>query len=151
MGLLAKYDAAADRMRLALQSGSEPPLLFWVTRRQWLGWLHALAKVPALPPSEGAPEAPATGKRERQTFPEAGEPVLVKRISVRTGAQGIKILFALESRVLAVELPMATVSQLQAMLQQQAEYAGWDAAAALVRLDAATDASKVISNARKPR
>ncbi len=149
MGLLAKYDAHADRIRLALQSEGEAPWLFWVTRRQWLAWLHALTKISAQSALIPDMAHPAPRHRKRQSIPEGGEPLVLKRISIRSGPGVIKMLFALETRVLSIELPTASTAQLLSMLQQQAEIAGWDYPAALVRLGAASDASEAISNARK--
>ncbi|MFZ2628738.1 MAG: hypothetical protein WAX67_07640, partial [Rugosibacter sp.] len=57
MALQAKYDPQEDRMRLTLHADAGEVHVFWATRRDWLGLLHALndddRSAPGAPPAAG--------------------------------------------------------------------------------------------------
>ncbi len=155
MGLQAKYDARADRMLLTVQAAEGTPVAIWVTRRQWLNLLHALPGfmpasaegAAAAGTNSAATEPPA--RRERRQFAPAGEPVELQSLRVVPLDAGVKVIFVIGEQAVGVEFTEAGVQQLLAMLQQQAERAGWDASAALARLDAALLANAAMKNARK--
>lgn len=142
MALQAKYDPQEDRMRLALHADAGKLHVFWATRRDWLGLLHALndagGSAPGAPPAAGG--AMASGvDRAMNRAPTAGDdvaPIPLQGIRLRRLADGVKLVFVTREQGVGIKLPATGVAQLQAMLQQQAERAGWDAAAALARLNA---------------
>lgn len=151
MGLRAKYDPGEDRMRLALEPGEGPPLAFWVTRRQWLGLLHTLAGLP-VPENTEAEEAGVTvpsSRQHRLSLAEATVPTVLQAIRLRRQAGGIKLALITAGQSVAVDLPHAGIVQLQAMLRQQAERAGWDVDAGLARLSAASLADAAMKKARR--
>lgn len=132
-------------MRLLLLPGEGLPQSFWVTRRQWLGLLHALA---TLPPTV-APAPPPSRQRRLSTRAEAGQvaPLPLQAIRLRRLAEGVKLVFVTGKAGVSATLSNAGVAQLQDLLRQQAERAGWDAKAALARLHAGAMASAAMRKA----
>jgi hypothetical protein len=150
MALQARYDPQQDRMRLILRPAEGPLRAFWVTRRQWLGLLHALS---AGQPAAAEQAAPALPPKPRQlaNSPEslAPEPVPLQTIRLRRMAEGMKLMLVIDKNVVTLDIPAAGIVQVQAMLRQQAERAGWDTDAALARLSAAREANTAVERARK--
>lgn len=134
MGLQSKYDLQTDRMRLTLQLANGALRAFWVTRRQWLGLLHAVTVLPQSASAE-APPLPRTKKAltAKALIPA---PIPVEAIRLRQLAEGVKLVFAAADKGVAISLQEPGLQQLQQMLLQQAERAGWDVSAALARLNA---------------
>lgn len=153
MALRARYDPQADRMRLTLQPAEGPARSFWLTRRQWLGWLHALLASPLPQPaadaSAVAQETNAPKPRPRRQDDE-GQPEVLKAIRLRRAGDRLQVAFVAEGGQ-AVTLSMAPegVRQMRELLEQQAERAGWDAAAAMARLNAAAIATVALGKARR--
>jgi len=151
MALRAKYDPKQDRMLLTLHPAEGEPHAFWVTRRQWLGLLHAMTDLPALAAEPDAPPRPPSRQRRlsanvNETPPE---PIPVRGIRLRRLTDGVKLIFVTGVQGVGVDFSTAGVAQLRAMLQQQAERAGWDVGAALARLNAATVANAAMKKARQ--
>lgn len=123
-------------MRLTLHPGDGAPRAFWVTRRQWLGLIHALAALPHEP--GGAIDAPPQIKKRLPAAADISLPVPlpVQGIRLRRLAQGVKIVFVAGDQGAAISLEGQGLHQLRQMLRQQAERAEWDAGAALARLNA---------------
>jgi hypothetical protein len=69
-------------------------------------------------------------------------------IRLRPLKQGAKLVLIAAAQRSGVDLPAVGVLQLQAMLRQKAERAGWDVAAALARLSAAGLAESVVRKAQ---
>lgn len=148
MALQAKYDPQEDRMRLTLHADEGKRHVFWVTRRDWLGLLHTLTDDDAMgaPPATGsaaggtAGSTIATGAGRALRRAPAGDndvqPIPLQGIRLRRLADGVKLVFVTPGQGVGIKLPATGVAQLQAVLQQQAERAGWDTAAALARLNA---------------
>lgn len=149
MALQAKYDPREDRMRLTLHPAEGDPHVFWVTRRQWLGLLHALAGVPAGEAKQESAAAPASRQRRLFAHDPERKPIPLQGIRLRRLANGVKLVFVPGAQGVGVDLTPEGVAQLRAMLWQQAERAGWDVTVALARLDAATLANAALKDARK--
>lgn len=149
MNLQARYDPREDRMRLTLHPAEGDPHVFWVTRQQWLGLLHALAGVPAGEAKPTFAAAPASHQRRLSAAEPGAEPIPLQGIRLRRLANGVKLVFNPGAQGVGLDLPPQRVAQLRAMLWQQAERAGWDVAVALARLDATTLANAAIKDARK--
>ncbi len=131
MNLQAKYNPQQDRIRLTLQPANGEPRAFWVTRRQWLSLLPAVAG------SEEAKVLP----RAKKPLPAAATPLLeampLLAIRLRRLAEGVmRIEFVADTESMAITLHGDGLAQLKQMLLQQAERADWDAAAALARFNA---------------
>jgi len=146
MSLQARYDPQADRMRLTLQSAEGSLQAFWVTRRQWLGWLRALLLLPQprdaeSARSERAPPKPPKPRRQRGAADDSVEPQPLTAIRLRRAGERVQVVFAVQgeraaARAATLTLPPEGVEQMRDLLQQQAEQAGWDPGAALTRLNA---------------
>jgi hypothetical protein len=155
MSLQARYDPQSDRMRLMLQPAQGAPRVFWVTRRQWLGWLHALLRLPpsreaAGATSEGAPPKP---RRPRAAADQGIEPQALSAIRLRRAGERVQVVFAIEGEAAAqgttMMLPPEGVARMRDLLQQQAERAGWDPGAALARLNATAMAGAALRKASR--
>ncbi len=148
MDLQAQYDPQEDRIRLTLYPADAVPRAFWVSRRQWLDLLHMLlalpqaegGKTPAPPRAKGAPALADV------PLPKA---VAVQAIRLRRLARGMKLVFVAGAEAVALTLQDEGLRRLRQMLQQQAERAGWDTGAALVRLNAQDMARAAVSKARQ--
>jgi len=153
MALQAKYDPQADRMRLTLQPAEGAPRVFWVTRRQWLGWLHAMQRLPPAGDAGGATRTSSAPRppRQRAAADDGIEPQALSAIRLRGAGERLQVVFAVEGEVPAREasltLPPEGVARMRDLLQQQAERAGWDPSAALARLDAGAVASAALRKA----
>ena len=156
--LKARYDPRADRMLLTLQPAQGDVQSYWLTRRQWLGWLHALLALPQ-PQVAAAKELASTQKvappapRPRLDVGEVGEPKSCKAIRLRRSGKMVQVVIVADSSeaggTLTVTLGAEGVRQLREMLEQQAERAGWDTGAALARLSAAALANAAVGKARR--
>ncbi len=151
MSLHARYDLKEDRMLLTVQPHPSAPVAIWVTRRQWLNLMHALPKfAPALAGGSAAADAaPPPHSRRKRAPAGAAEPVLLSALRLAAQPAGVRLIFVIGEQAVSMDFTAEGVAQLQAMLTQQAERAGWDAVAALERLDAASLADAVMKNARK--
>ncbi len=151
MSLHAKYDLHADRMLLTVQPPEGAPVAIWVTRKQWLNLMHALPKVVPASGDEGdgtlAVHAPRP--RPRRTPSGVAEPVELSALRLIALQAGARLIFVLGEQAVSMDFSPEGVAQLQSLLSQQAERAGWDAAAALERLEAALLVDAAMKNARK--
>lgn len=147
--LRAQYDAREDRMRLTLHPVDAEPRSFWVTRRQWLELLHALAALPLPGAVEPASESsvPAGGRKAPALAVPPATPV--QDIRLRKTPAGVRLAFVAEPEGATLALQPEGVRRLILMLQQQADRAGWDPQAALARLDARDLAGATMSKARR--
>ncbi len=149
MALHSKYDPQQDRMRLILRPAQGPLRAFWITRRQWLGLLHALsgaAPAAAAPPGKAPPLAPPKPAVSPDSLAVAAVPLQGMRL--RRMAGGVRLLLVADGDTVSLDLPAAAIVEVQSMLRQQAERAGWDTEAALARLGAASVASAALKRAR---
>jgi hypothetical protein len=141
MSLQAKYDPREDRMRLTLQSAEGTAArTFWVTRRQWLGLLQALVNLPPAARGDETESPPSSEPSRPRLLSSALEnaPVPIKAIRLRRLKHGIKLVLVMDGEQgVFIDVPLAGLTQLLAMLRQQAERAGWDVEAALDRLSSA--------------
>ncbi len=150
MSVQAKYDPQSDRLRLTLWPGAGSVMAFWVTRRQLLGWLHAMTEI-SLESDEGMEVAQANAEppsRRRRLQTDIPTPLVVQAIRLRRLASSLKVVFVAGEGTIGVDFPISGLRQLEAMLRNQAERAGWDVAAALDRLDAAKLAAAAMKKAR---
>ncbi len=138
-------------MLLTVQPSDVLPMAIWVTRKQWLNLMHALQKLaPAV--GEGAGEAGAArppGPRPRRPPTGVAQPVLLSTLRLVAQPAGARLIFVIGEQAVSMDFTAEGVAQLQSLLSQQAERAGWDAGPALERLDAATLADAAMKNARK--
>lgn len=151
MALQAKYDPREDRMLLTLHPPGGVVRSFWVTRRQWLALLDAVASLPL--PDEPVPEAgdPAPGAKKRLPAPAPEKAVAVQALRLRPVASGgAKLAFVAGEDGAAMSLHPAGLQRLRHMLLEQAERADWDAAAAMERMDARKIAGEAMNKARRP-
>jgi len=147
--LQAQYDAREDRMRLTLHPAAAEPRSFWVTRRQWLELLHALAALPLPDAVEPASESSVpVGARKARAL-EVPPATPVREIRLRRTPAGARLAFVAGPEGATLALPPAGVRRLILMLQQQADRAGWDPQAALARLNARDLAGATVSKARR--
>lgn len=155
MSLQAKYDPQADRMRLTLRPAERPPQVFWVTRRQWLDWLHALWRLPQPKDATGIKsEGPSTKPRRQRAAGDDGvEAQLLSAIRLRRAGDRVQVVFGIQgenaARGATLTLPYEGVEQMRELLQQQAERAGWDPGAALARLSATAMAGAALRKASR--
>lgn len=149
MGLRAVYRAAEDRMELIL-GGETETTACWVSRRQWLGLLHRLVNTQL---SEADTDQ-ASAQRQRTTRQDASTPALhaglVKLIRVQQSREQLTLFFTLGSTVRSIKINATQLAGLTALLQKQANMAGWDASAALRRYKAASLTRKALSKASGP-
>ena len=149
MGLRAAYRAAEDRMELFLDGETETTAC-WVSRRQWLGLLHRLEHTVLTEEGVERPSAP----RQRLARPgAASEPThagLVKSIRLRQTPDQLTLFFTLGPSVRSVKLNAPQLAVLTALLQKQANLAGWDAPAALRRYQAASLTRDALEKASGP-
>ena len=147
MAMRAAYRAVEDRIELFLE-GENHCTSCWLTRRQWLGLLHQLKhtvlcehKAEAAPLK--SPASPAYSASVQVT--EAG---LVSAIRVRQKPAQLTVLLTLGESVRAIALNAKQLKALIAMLQKQADIAGWDAALAMRRYQAASLTQELLEKAR---
>lgn len=154
MALSARYDPRQDRMRLTLEPAEGAARCFWLTRRQWMAWLHTIKALSrslpadALQPDEQRVSLP----RRRPQSIAAGvlEPETLKAIRLRRLREKVAVLFIGDNgQISTLTLAPEGARQLEGLLDQQAERAGWDASAALARLDAAAIATATVGRARR--
>lgn len=148
MSLHAQYDPQADRMMLTVQPPEGAPVAIWVTRRQWLNLMRALPQF-APTGAGGAGLAQPRGPRPRRAAAAVAEPVLLSAVRLAAQPAGVRVIFVIGAQAVRVDFSEEGAAQLQSMLSQQAERAGWDATAALERLEAASLAVAALKNARK--
>lgn len=142
MNLRARYDQQEDRMRLTLHPVTGESHSFWVTRRQWIGLLNTLTKLP-IETERPKQSVPAPQQKYTQAHESIAEPLPLDGIRVRRiDNNGIKLIFVTGMRGVFVKIPSAGIESLQRMLEQQADRADWDVSSALTRLHAA-DLTKV--------
>ncbi len=136
-------------MRLTLYPADAAPRSYWVTRRQCLELLHALAALPlpgtAEPASDSSP--PAGGRKAPALETPPATPV--QGIRLRRTPTGVRLAFVAEPESATLALQTEGVRRLLLMLQQQADRAGWDPEPALVRLQARDMAGATVSKARR--
>lgn len=147
MAMRAVYRATEDRIELFLE-GENQATACWLTRRQWLGLLHQLKHTvlcehkaeaapiiaPILPPSTTSSPVIQAG--------------LVSAIRVRQQPEQLTVLLTLGESVRAIALNAKQLKALIAMLQKQADIAGWDAALAMRRYQAASLTQELLVKAR---
>lgn len=141
-------------MQLTLRAGEGEEYAFWATRRQWLGLLRALVsihpEITAVAEGSAVTTAKTPFRLHRLSAEEKaeGEPFLLKaiRLQRRKGAIRLALLLS-DEQGLFVDLHQEGIPKLQAMLRQQAERAGWDVEAALVRLSSAQLAKAAVRKA----
>lgn len=146
-----KYDAKADRMRLAIEQGDQSPRVFWLTRSQCLGWLAELSGItesfglepPQIDFRNQVPRSPTKEPSIDALIPEH-----LDGIRVRGDEQGARIAFLQGKASYALKLRQLAMLRLQEMLVTQAERAGWDPAAGLERLKAMSAARAAINRSK---
>jgi hypothetical protein len=154
MAIHSRYDAREDRMLLSVETGPEKTLRqIWMTRRQWTGLLHQMVAMkfaplddPKPPQNQGEPKA----KPRAHALPPQPEAKSVQTLKLRKEADGTaKVMFGFDDKDgVGITLKQTGIVDLQRMLEQQAERAGWDPRAALERLDAAEAAAKAMKKAQ---
>lgn len=139
MALKARYDPKADRMRLMLHPADHPPLLFWVTRRQWLGLLRRLRVVAQQLGVELSAPKPVQAPRHRlpkNPEVESLAPASIDKIGLRVEGRGARLHLLAGGCATGLSLNPATLRELEELVALQAERAGWDPRAAMQRLEA---------------
>jgi hypothetical protein len=133
MNIHARYDRKVDRMLLTFNTQDAVNWTLWVTRRHWLGLLHATGVLlqasvegvtPLLPQPKKKPVAQAN----------SASPVHVQGIRLQRMPKGTKIVFVTGDESVIISMDDLGLQQLKQMMLQQAERANWDVSAALARL-----------------
>ena len=147
MSLRAVYRATEDRIELFLDSENQATAC-WLTRRQWLGLLHQLKHTVLCEHNiEAAPAiAPISPPLTRSS--PVSHLGLVSAIRVRQQPEQLTVLLTLGESVRAITLNAQQLKALITLLQKQAEVAGWDAALAMRRYQAARLTQELLVKAR---
>lgn len=152
MALKLRYDAAADRMRVALRDDAGAARVFWLRRNQCLALLARMRAVSGQLGIEVLPVAPlqgAPGARPKDPQLHEAEPEPLDGIRVNVRGDRVRVVFVHGGQASALLLQAAGFERLQNVLGLQAERAGWDPAAGLKRLQAQAAARAAISRSRE--
>jgi hypothetical protein len=149
MSLRAAYRTAEDRMELFLESDTETTAC-WVTRRQWLGLLHRVVHTVLTEERVKRHSAPRGRAARSVAATQATHAGLVKSLRVRQTPDHITLFITLGPLVHSVKLNATQLASLKALLQKQANLAGWDAPAALRRYQAASLTRDALDKASGP-
>jgi len=145
MGIKARYDGKQDRMLLIIEPKEGDRRVLWMTRRQWVGLYGGLGPLkPEKPEAKQPPPKP-------QPLPESltAGAELLDTVKLRRKDDVVQIGFIANDKPVGMQVKGDSLEQLKRLLQQQAERAGWDPQAAVVRLRAAAQANAVVKKAAK--
>jgi hypothetical protein len=146
MGIKARYDFKEDRMLLILEPKDAKEAerrVYWLTRRQWVGLYAGLGPVkPEKPEAKQPPVKP-------QPLPESltAGAQLLDGVKLRRKDDTVQIGFVSGEKTSGMQVSGESLEQLKRMMQQQADRAGWDPNAAVVRLRAAAQANAAVKKA----
>jgi hypothetical protein len=147
MALRARYDPREDRMFLALQFPEQPEQRYWVTRRLWLALYGQIASLAPSQPEQALPPPPANPPRPMAAG-DTADAVALDGVRIKKNEDGVRLVFASARGNTFVDFKQPGLLQLKRLLEMQAERAGWDAAAALERLQADAIAGATVRRAK---
>lgn len=139
MSLKARYEPDADRMRLVFQPEGGEPQVFWVMRKQWLGLLFKLRQAAQKMGVElAAPAAvkPPKGRPPKDPVIDALSAVLLEGFRVRLDGDTLRLGLVIDKKTSGLVVKAPGLRRLEEMVAMQSERAGWDADAAMKRLEA---------------
>jgi len=145
MGLRARYDAKEDRMLLIVERPDTEKTVLWVTRRQWLGLYAGLGGVVTATDESKRVPPPKQGPAPQELV-QAAVPLEAIRLRKKEGEFAIG--FVVGEETIGLTLKAEGLPNLQRILEQQADRAGWDAAAAVKRLKAQALAAGAVRKAK---
>ena len=146
-----KYDAKADRMRLAVGRENLPDSVFWLKRNQCLALLVRLCELAAQLGVEAVasemlnspPRSP-----QRSTSIDDVAPEHLDAIRVRLDGDRLRLALVHAQQGVTLNLTSSATQRLQEMLLTQAERAGWDPVAGIERLKAMAEARAAIDRSK---
>lgn len=146
MGIKARYDGREDRMLLVFEADDGSRRALWVTRRQWLNLLSVLG--PPKPEEEEVTAAKAPAARA-QPLPDSITSGAQQLDSIRFSRkdEAVQLGFVVGDQPIGLALHGDSLERMKQMVQQQAERAGWDPEAAIVRMRAGAAASTAMRKA----
>ena len=138
-------------MQLTLDPADAVPRSYWITRRQWLELLHALAALPLPSAGDQVAEPPKQEGGRIGPAQDALPATPLQDIRLRKTPTGIRLAFVADPESATLVLQAEGIRRLIQVLQQQSERAGWDPQSALARLQARDLAGATLRKARRPR
>ena len=134
-------------MLLVFEPGEGERRAFWVTRRQWLNLYAGLGPLKPEKPQAEAKQPAA----KPQPLPESVTTGAVKLDSVRFKREDdvVQVGFVAEGNLMGMRLQGESLERMKHLVFQQADTAGWDPNAAMVRLRAAAAANAAVRKAAK--